>query len=202
MRSRGDRVLVWDIETMHMPRDGEPIGEYVQRCGISLAAVWDDLDHEWCLYGNRDIDALVAKLEEADLVVGYNSVGFDHLVLDAVAGRRTIFEELDLWNVIQASMGSSRWGPGKGTLDAVSRRTLGRGKSGSGSDAPALAQEGRWYELANYCMHDVELTKELWQFMERHGYVIDPVGGKHRVGKKLKLEGQDADVESVLRQEV
>lgn len=189
------RVVVWDIETKYMPNEGEEYVDYVQRCGISMAATWDDLDHAWALFGDKDIDALVAKLESADLVVGYNSVGFDHVVLDSVAGRRVVFPELDLWRVIQLSMGASRWAIGQGTLDAVSRRTLGHGKRGSGSEAPELAQRGAWFELANYCMYDVELTAELWRFMENHGYVINPVGQKHMVGKRLELEGQDANAE-------
>jgi len=202
MRDRGDRVLVWDLETKVMPEDGETNDAYIQRCGISVAAVWDSLDSEWSLYGSRDLDALAEKLEKSDLVVGYNSIGFDHLVLDHNTRRRVIFNELDLWRVIQASMGATRWGTGQGTLDAVSRRTLGRRKSGSGRDAPALAANGQWFELANYCMNDVMLTRELWEFMEMHGYVIDPMGLKHKVGKFKELEGQDADVESVLRKEV
>jgi len=185
------KVLVWDLETKLMPGDGETHDEYICRCGISVAAVWNVVDSDWTLYGHQDLDALSEELESADRVVGYNSIGFDHLVLDAAVGRRVVIQdEVDLWRDIQASMGEARWPTGTGTLDAVSRRTLGRGKSGSGSEAPELYASGRWAELSSYCIHDVDLTRELWEFMERFGYVIGPMGMAHLVLERHRLEGQ------------
>lgn len=63
----------------------------------------------------------------------------------------------------------ANWG-----LDVVSRGTLnGLGKIGYGGDAPRWFQEGDWARVANYCADDVALERDLTDFIDRFGYVVN-----------------------------
>jgi hypothetical protein len=55
------------------------------------------------------------------------------------------------------------------SLDSLAQATLGRGKSGSGLDALRWFKEGRFDLITTYCLDDVRLTKELYDYGQRHG---------------------------------
>ena len=53
-------------------------------------------------------------------------------------------------------------------LDAVAEGTLGKKKSGSGLQAVQLWKEGKIDKLKAYCLDDVKLTKELYDYAREH----------------------------------
>jgi len=176
---------VWDLEAGEPKLDAETWDEWRQRCGVGCAVVWDDDSLDWEVYGPRDCDALATRLERAELVVSYNGRGYDNIVLAAAIGRPLkIAEELDLWNWIWWRAEGSSWGKGYWGLGAVGERTLGYGKTGKGEDAPAQLKDGDWGTAVSYCIRDVRLLRDLWKFIQRHGYVIDPAGRRMMVGTK------------------
>jgi hypothetical protein len=63
-------------------------------------------------------------------------------------------------------------------LDGLAQGTLGMGKIGHGSKSPAMIQAGKWGEVFEYCLHDVRLTKKLFDFANKYGYLIDRKGSK------------------------
>ena len=56
-------------------------------------------------------------------------------------------------------------------LDDVVMATLGKGKIGKGKDAPVYFASGQLDKLKEYCMEDVRLTKELYEFGLKNGFV-------------------------------
>ena len=177
-------TVVWDSEAADTKRDDESWDEYREHAGISLAGIYVVERGEYEFYDEQSLEELAAQLEGAGLVVSYNGVHYDHLVLDAALGRRVYMpNELDLWDVIKCAQTRS-WPKGSWTLGAVCERTFGEGKKGDGAFAPHLAAKGRWGDLATYLVRDVWLTWKLWEFMRAMGYVIDPDGCKMVVGVK------------------
>lgn len=62
---------------------------------------------------------------------------------------------------------------GSFSLDGLAEGTLGRAKIGHGAKAPLLYQEEKYAELLVYNLHDVRLTRKLYEFILNHGFVVD-----------------------------
>ena len=54
----------------------------------------------------------------------------------------------------------------------MAQATLGVTKSGEGLNAVNLYDQGRMEELKKYCLNDVKLTKELYDFVRAHGKLM------------------------------
>jgi DEAD/DEAH box helicase domain-containing protein len=179
-------MIAWDLECREPKSDEEDWVEYKARAGVGLAVVYDFKTQAWEVFFEKDIQSLADMLEKTDVVLGYNSVGFDHVVLDCALGRRVeIKKELDLWEVIKARIGEERWPKGSWTLNGVCERTLGQGKEKIGEHAPALLMAGEMKKVIDYCIKDVKLTVRLWEFMKKYGYVVDPTGKKMELSHSL-----------------
>ena len=50
--------------------------------------------------------------------------------------------------------------------------TLGKKKTGHGLQAIELYKEGKWEDLKRYCLDDVMLTKELFEFGAEKGEIM------------------------------
>ena len=69
------------------------------------------------------------------------------------------------------------------SLGHLAEKTLGEGKTGDGLLALELYATGRWEELESYCRQDVALTRRLFEFGLRHGYLVY----QHRQGMLARL---------------
>lgn len=65
-------------------------------------------------------------------------------------------------------------------LNAVAEATLGKKKSGSGTFANTWWRRGEKQKVVDYCIDDVRLTKELYDFARTEGHI------KYRDGKMLR----------------
>ncbi|MFQ5873086.1 MAG: DEAD/DEAH box helicase, partial [Dehalococcoidia bacterium] len=77
---RGPLLVVFDVETM---RSAAEVGGWDKAylMGVSLGIVWDSHQKEFVTYSEERVDGLIAHLQRADLVIGFNIVGFDYSVL-------------------------------------------------------------------------------------------------------------------------
>ena len=62
------------------------------------------------------------------------------------------------------------------TLGECGERCLGIAKSGDALMAPELARQGRWNELIDYCIQDVNITRKLALYIQKNGGVLTPEG--------------------------
>jgi len=179
--------IVFDLE---IAKTIEEVGgwDHTEKMGMSCAVVYEYQTDRYRIYGPDDVQILRKRIEAAEEIVGFNIWRFDFPVLYGLPGRGRV-EDLrskcnDLLARIWKSLGLDEeqfselhkgWG-----LDAVARGTLGgTGKSGYGGDAPIWFQAGYWARLVDYCLEDVRLERDLGDFIDRHGYVIN--GGTGRV---------------------
>jgi len=138
----------------------------------------------WVSQAERDLDQLAVKLESADELVGYNSVWYDHVVLDQALGRRIYLpNETDLYLAIRQTR-ANRDPNGTWKLGEVCKRTIGRGKTMEGAGAPHLIEAGDWGKLVTYCTNDVKLLRDLHRFVLNFGYVIGPEGEKVSIAER------------------
>lgn len=125
------------------------------------------------LWDDHKAEALAMYLEEADLVVTFNGQDFDLPLIAALAGREIqLTEHYDICKVVRKAA-KQRKGY---KLNDICIRTLGRGKTGEGAMAPTLAAQGRWAELFEYCLRDVELTRDLFWYIVVNKFILDTSG--------------------------
>jgi len=126
------------------------------------------------VYTSESLEAAACHLEAADVVLSFNGIEFDVPVLEGCINRKIILKtHLDLLRLIWSAISGRKKG---NTLDETAKRTIGRGKIGTGASAPRLADQGRWEELFTYCAGDVFLTRDLFRFVQEHGGVIGSDG--------------------------
>ena len=169
------RILTWDLE-IKTPLE-EVGGDWTRvrngDAGISVLAVRDNETGRQHLYDTHTLDAAVDHLNEADLLVGFNSVGFDSCVLLGVTNRHLSVPHYDILAKIWEALGTRQKG---WKLDDVASRTIGLTKSGKGEYATALFAQGRFAELHDYCMGDVHITAALYNHIVVNGWVVGPEG--------------------------
>jgi len=137
---------------------------------MSVGCVYDLEAQAYRDYREPEIPALLEDLRSASLVVGFNIRSFDYEVLSAYVPREAwdAIPTLDLLEAVRAKLGR------RVRLDDLAKATLGKAKLADGVEAVRWFRAGDFDSLIAYCRRDVEVTRELWEFGRRHGYVLFP----------------------------
>jgi DEAD/DEAH box helicase domain-containing protein len=170
-------VVFFDLETQRAAADvGGWHNAHLMR--LAIAVTWDSRTGRFRSFRESEVDDLIAQLEQADLVVGFNVRRFDYKVLRGYG--ETDFESLatfDMLDAIHARLGYRL------SLAHLAEETLGAGKSGDGLQSIAWWREGRHDLVEQYCQRDVEILRELFDHAVREGHLIF----RTRDGERVKL---------------
>ena len=163
---RGPRVLVFDLETQ---RSAEEVGGWhnTHLMRLALGVIHELGSDGFETYREADASKLIDRLFEADLVVGFNVIGFDYGVLGAYTPRP--FDALptfDLLVELHRKIGR------RVSLGHLAESTLGRQKSGDGLQSITWFRGGEIERVEEYCRRDVELLRDLLAFGEREGHLL------------------------------
>ena len=161
--------VVLDLETKFTFRQFDD----PKKLGISVAAIYDYKDNQNKIFTEDELHKLYPYLENASYVVGYNIRSFDIAVLQGYyPGDTTNFSLFDILEDIREKVGRRL------ALNDVIKATLGKKKTGHGLMAIEYFKEGRFDELKKYCLDDVLLTKELFDFGAQSGqiYYLNELG--------------------------
>lgn len=161
---RHRHFLVLDIETQKLVQE---VGgwDHVDQLGISIACAYDSKSDEFMAFRENEIKALIELCEER-LVVGYNIRGFD---LPVMVPYGLDIRRLDVFDIMYDLETLTRQRFLK--LEAVARGTLGTGKSADGLQAVEWWRKGEIQKIIDYCMQDVKVTRDVFQFGRRNGLV-------------------------------
>jgi DEAD/DEAH box helicase domain-containing protein len=159
--------FVFDLETQRTARE---VGgwSHVDKMGFSAAVllnVHEDGAHHFL---EQDIEALLAHLNAADEIVGFNLLEFDYAVLQPYGftlNPEIRLKTIDLLDHIHRRLGFRL------PLDNLASATLGTTKSADGLQAVRWYREGRLDKILAYCEQDVRVTKALWLYGRTHGQV-------------------------------
>jgi DEAD/DEAH box helicase domain-containing protein len=156
--------IVLDIETSNSFAD---VGKYdPSLLKVSLVGVYSYATGEYSHFMEPELPKLWPILEAADRIIGYNLFGFDYTVLNTYyPGDLHKFPTLDLMLEIQKNLGFRL------KLDSVAEGTLGEGKSGNGLQAIEFFRRGEIDKLRDYCLQDVKVTKNVYEFGLREKHV-------------------------------
>ena len=133
---------------------------------LTVIGIHDSETDTYRAFTKEELPGLWPILERADLLVGYNSDHFDIPILNKYyPGDLTKIRSLDLLAEIRSVLGRRL------KLDSVAKATLGKGKSGDGLDAVRWWEEGQYEKVKKYCLDDVRITKEVYEFAITNGKV-------------------------------
>lgn len=145
----------FDLET-YSPSDLSHIDTSEFR--ISVAGCYVSWIDEYIAFLEPDMNDFVNLLSSAELVVGYNILGFDLPVLQ----KYCTFNALDL-PVYDLLAGIEKTLGFRLRLDDVCKATFDNDtKTDSYATYKYYHKQGKWFELIDYCMNDVRLTEQLF----------------------------------------
>jgi DEAD/DEAH box helicase domain-containing protein len=173
--------VVFDIETANIFDD---IGSNdPSKLDISIVGVYDSTTETYSSYAVEEFDKMWPIFERADMLIGYNSDHFDIPLLNKYyPGDLTKIKSLDLLVEIKNSLGRRL------KLDSVAEATLGINKSGHGLEAVRWWKEGKGDLVRKYCLDDVRITKEVYDFALKNKELSYKDYGDI---KKIKLNTKD-----------
>ena len=177
------RVVYFDLETL---RSAQDVGGWrnIHRMGMALGVVFDSKTLEFTTYREPEVEALVAHLRAADLVVGHNVLRFDYAVLSAYAG--AALDRVPTFDMLVALRAVLRQRLGLANLGAC---TLGRGKSSDGLQSLQWVAQGDLERVEAYCRDDVALTRDIFQHAVTQGWLAF-----ERKGQRLRTPPLDWNV--------
>lgn len=175
------RKIVFDIETRNVFSD---VGKNDPTLlDIALVAIHDSETGQYSTYLEEELGKLWPILEHADMLIGYNSDHFDVPLLNKYyPGDLNKIKNLDMLKEIKSSYGRRM------KLDQLAEGTLGMRKSGHGLLTTTWWKKGEIDKIRNYCIDDVKITKELYDYAIKNNKLIFKEGGELL---EIKLDTSD-----------
>lgn len=170
-------IVYFDLETQ---KSATEVGgwSHISRMRMSVGVTYSTARGEYCIYAEKHVNDLLAELQRADLVVGFNILRFDYEVLHGytpldLRQLPTLDIMVDLQNKVQHRL----------SLDAIAQATFGLEKTSDGMQALRWFKQGKLLEIAEYCCYDVKLTRLVHEFGVRNGFVFY----NDRFGRKISV---------------
>lgn len=167
------RKITFDIETTN--DFAETGSKEPASLDLALVCIHDSADDSYKSFLKEELKTLWPILERADLLIGFNTEHFDLPILAKYySGDLSHIRSVDLLKEVKQVLGRRL------KLQTLVEATLGAGKIGSGMDSLRWWKQGEVEKVRKYCIEDVRLTKNLYDYARTHGSV------KYRDGKDIK----------------
>lgn len=172
------KYVVLDIETQKTAQEVEGGWNNIKDFGVAIAVCWhndlevftthveeptDDMRRS---LGFWDLEALLGFLNYYPLVVSFNGINFDYEVLRPYGLKPELLipKSFDILDRMKKILGH------RVSLESVAQATLKQGKTGNGLEAVRLWKEGKVDAVIDYCKHDVEITRQIYEFIRENGF--------------------------------
>lgn len=151
------RKIVFDIESRNIFSDVGSADPTL--LDISIVGIYDSQNDKYSTFLQEELNQLWPILERADMIIGFTSEHFDLPLLNKYyPGDLSRIKHLDILKEIKNSYGRRM------KLDQLAEGTLGKKKSGHGFDAIKWWRQGEIDKIRTYCIDDVKITKELYDY--------------------------------------
>lgn len=176
------RKIVFDIETKNIFQD---VGSRnPEDLDISVVGLYDFETNKYHTFLQEEFDAMWEIFKRTDLMITFNGEYFDIPLLNkyykkAGLGDLKQIRSLDIFKEIKQTSG--RWLK----LDKIAMGTFGINKSGDGFDAVKWWNEGKVEDIKKYCLDDVKITKDVYEFAMKNKKLIFKEGP---FTKEIKLD--------------
>ncbi len=175
------KKIVFDIETKNTFQE---VGSNDPKdLDISVVCTYDYSTDSYESFLQQDFPKLWKLLETADMLITFNGEHFDIPLLNKYyAGDLTKIKSLDLLVEIKNSLGR------RIKLDSIAEATLGKNKIAHGLEAITWWKNGEIDKIIKYCLEDVKITKEVYEYALKNGKLLYPDLGTIR---EIKLNTQN-----------
>ena len=161
------RYGVLDIETQ---LSAQEVGGWhrADRMRVSCAVLWDSCTSSLSVFREEQLDYLFRLLGRMDLVIGFNVKRFDYKVLSAYSSLPELLAlpTLDILEDVHKRLGYRL------ALDTLASATLGEKKTANGLLALKWWKQGKVRKIIEYCKKDVIITRDLFLFGKKRGYLL------------------------------
>jgi DEAD/DEAH box helicase domain-containing protein len=176
-RPKMKNIVYFDLETQ---KSADEVGGWdkISAMGMSIGVTYSTVRGDYRIYDEKRVEDLIAELQRADLIVGFNNLRFDYEVLHGY----TAFDlrqlpTLDMLVELQRTLQHRL------SLDAIASATFGLEKTAEGLQAIRWYKQGKLLEIAEYCCFDVKLTRLVHEF----GATRRQLFYTNRFGRKLSV---------------
>jgi len=147
--------IILDLETKYTFRDFDD----PKKLEVSVVVIYDYNQNKFLSFLEKDINKLFYFLENASYIIGFNIKEFDLMVLQRYyPGKVENLSVFDLLEDIKRLIGKRL------ALNDLLMATLNKKKTGHGLEAIEYFKNKEWEKLVKYCLDDVSLTKELFEY--------------------------------------
>lgn len=172
MSENRDKIVL-DLETK---KTFDEVGGQHNRhlLGVSVVGIYSYNRDAYRAFKEAEFSELLEILKNTELLVGFNSKSFDLTVLQPYFKDYDLMSipHLDILEEVVYALGHRL------KLETIAFNTLGHGKSGDGLDAIHYFRSGDWDSLIKYCLDDVKVTKEVYEYGLSHGNIWYSNGGQ------------------------
>jgi len=131
---------------------------------VTIVCIHDSETDTYSSFTKEELPKLWPILERADLLIGYNSDHFDIPILNKYySGNLSVIRSIDLLAEVRAVLGRRL------KMDNIAEATLGVKKSGNGLQAIKWWKEGLYDKVRDYCIDDVRITRDLYDYARKNG---------------------------------
>jgi len=158
--------IVLDLETQ---KSFEDVGGFGKNhlLKVSVCGIYSYKLNKYLCFEEDQLHKLGEMLAEADQIIGFNSKNFDFQVLQPYLDYDlSKLPHLDILEEVEKIIGH------RVKLDNLAQMTLGVGKSGDGLQALKFWKLGQMEELKKYCLDDVRITKELYDYVLKYNKLM------------------------------
>ena len=170
-------IVYFDLESQKLFE--EVGGRFPAKLLLACGVTWSSVRNDFAVYWEQEAVALVAELQSADHVIGFNILNFDYEVLRPYAPNVN-FRSIRSTDMLQDIYRALNF---RLSLDSVAKATLGATKSADGMQSVIWYRNGELDKVAEYCKSDVDITRRIHEFGRDNGFVHY----YSKLGSKLKV---------------
>lgn len=177
-------IVVYDLEIKN--KFELPFGQYRDftvedflEMGISVGTLYDYYDDCYKVFMDDNLDFLTERINDADLVVGFNIIKFDNPLLLHTSKNVKLREDVKCYDILEYSRRAVGWTPGAKyypsglKLDHHLEAMFGHEykKIEDSAEAPMLYQTDQIGRLTTYSIDDVKKEKMVFEHICQFGTV-------------------------------
>lgn len=164
------RKIVFDIETSNIFQ--EVGSNNPADLSISVVGIYEYENDKYSSYLEEDFGKLWPIIENTDMFITFNGDHFDIPLLNKYyPGDLLKIKSLDILKEMHKMAGRRM------KLDQIAEGTLGVNKTGHGLDAIKWWRDGEVEKVKKYCLDDVRITKDVYEYALKNGKLIFKEGG-------------------------
>ena len=158
--------IVFDLETQ---KSFDEVGgrDRNHLLKVSVIGLYSYSQDKYYCFTEDQIYKAAEMFAGADQIIGFNIKNFDYPVLQPYLNYKiAALATLDILEEVEKLIGH------RVKLDNLAQMNLGAGKSGDGLQALKFFKLGQIEELKKYCLDDVRITKELYDYVGKYGKLL------------------------------